>query len=359
MAADAARRMSTPGSLNAMKPFRIGVDSYSLQPLALSPLEVLDWVHAHGGEGVQFSDVQLKGEQRLDDAFLRELRRRADELGLYLEWGGAQHIPRDTETWRPKDILPINTAAARQAAALGTRVVRSCSGGLMRWGDAAPPTETLLKEMAQALKALEPLWTDLNVVLAIELHFEFTTFELLRVFEMCGARPGGWLGICLDTMNLLTMLEEPVAGTKRILPWVVATHIKDGAMVTSSRGLVSFPTAIGAGLVDFERICRRLATLERQVHLSIEDHGGSFDIPIHDPAFLSRFPDLTSQELGQLLRIAGEGDRRLDAGHMTITNRADWPRLCEERVANDIVSLKEIVRRVEQREGGPSNGCQG
>ena len=31
---------------------------------------------------------------------------------------------------------------------------------------------------------------------------------------MCDAPPGGWLGICLDTMNLLTMLEEPVAATR-------------------------------------------------------------------------------------------------------------------------------------------------
>jgi len=334
-----------------MKPFRIGVDSYSLQPLALSPFEALDWVQAHGGEGVQFSDVQLKEGQKLDEAFLRELRRRADERGLYLEWGGAHHIPVDTRRWTPKDLLPINAAAARQAAALGARVVRACSGGLMRWSDKAPPTETMLLEMTRALRAQEAVWTDLKVVLAIELHFEFTTFELLRVFEMCGAEPGGWLGICLDTMNLLTMLEEPVAGTERILPWVVATHIKDGALTLSPQGLVSFPTAIGAGLVDFERVCRRLATLERDVRLSIEDHGGSFDIPIHDPTFLSRFPDLTVQELGQLVRMAQEGERRIAAGQLAITDRADWPRLCEDRGAADIMSLKEIVQRAEPRTG--------
>jgi 3-oxoisoapionate decarboxylase len=342
-----------------MKPFRIGVDSYSLQPLALSPFEVLDWVQAHGGEGVQFSDVQLKAAQRLDEGFLRELRRRADELGLSLEWAGAQHIPLDTSTWQPKDILQINTAAARQAAALGARVVRSCSGGLMRWSDSAPPTETLLREMARALKAQTTVWTDLNVVLAIELHFEFTTFELLRVFEMCGAEPGGWLGICLDTMNLLTMLEEPVAGTERVLPWIVATHIKDGAMTTSPKGLVSFTTAIGAGQVDFERICKRLATLQQRVHLSIEDHGGSFDIPIHDPTFLSRFPDLTVQELGQLVRIAHEGQRRIATGSLAITERADWPRLCEDRVAQDIRALKEIVRRTGQHNANSPTGHTG
>lgn len=327
-----------------MKLLRVGVDSYSLLPLALSPFEVLDWVKAHDGEGVQFSDVQLKENQRLDDGFLRELRQRANELGLYLEWGGAQHIPRDMTTWQPKDLLPINTAAAGQAALLDTKVVRSCSGGLMRWTDTAPPTETLLDEMARALKAQQSLWTDLGVVLAIELHFEFTTFELLRVFEMCGAEPGGWLGIDLDTMNLLTMLEEPVAGTERILPWVVATHIKDGALTMSPAGLVSFTTEIGAGQVDLPRICALLATQDRNIHLSIEDHGGSFTIPINDPAFLARFPDLTTRELSRLVWMAHEGQSGIAEGRLAITDRADWPKLCENRIAADIQNLKDIVQ---------------
>ena len=48
---------------------------------------------------------------------------------------------------------------------------------------------------------------------------------------MCEAEPGGWLGICLDTMNLLTMIEDPVMATRRLLPWVVSTHIKDGGVL--------------------------------------------------------------------------------------------------------------------------------
>ena len=128
-------------------------------------------------------------------------------------------------------------------------------------------------------------------------------------------------------------------------------------MTTSPEGLVSFTTEIGAGLVDLERICRRLATLGRRVHLSIEDHGGSFDIPVHDPTFLSRFPDLTAQELGRLVHIAHEGQRRVTAGRLAITQRTDWPRLCADRVARDIGNLKEIVRRAERRNAGYSNGC--
>jgi len=323
-----------------MKLFCVGVDSYSLGPLRLAPLALLDWANAHGAAGVHFSDGCRPPGQALDEGFLTELRRCAAERGLYIEWGGGQHIPFDTTTWQPRDLRPINEAAARQARTVGARVVRSCSGGLLRWSDRAPMTEALLRETARALRAQEPLLTELGVVLAIELHFEFTTFELLRLFESCGAEPGGYLGVCLDTMNLLTMLEDPVAATERILPWVVAVHAKDGALRMTDLGLESFPTEIGSGVVDFERILARLATLDRTIHLSVEDHGGSFALPIYDPTFLSRFPDLTATELARLVHLAHAGP-----GAIAPLDRADWPQHCASRLQRDIVNLKQIVER--------------
>jgi sugar phosphate isomerase/epimerase len=233
-------------------------------------------------------------------------------------------------------------------------VLRSCSGGLMRWSDQAPPTEALLRETARALRAQKSMLSELGVVLAIELHFEFTTFELLRLFDMCGAEPGGCLGICLDTMNLLTMLEDPVAATERILPWVVATHAKDGALRMTDAGLESFTTEIGSGIVDFERIGARLATLERTVHLSVEDHGGSFPLPIYDPTFLSRFPDLPAGELARLMHLAHLGEQRIAAGQIAPLDRALWPQHCAARVQRDIVNLKQIAARLAKSGAGAS-----
>jgi sugar phosphate isomerase/epimerase len=323
-----------------MKLFRVGLDSYSVGPLRLGPLALLDWAKAHGAGGVHFSDVYLEPGQTLDAGLLSELGRCAAKRGLYIEWGGGQHIPFDTTTWQLRDLVPINAAAARQARAVGAHVVRSCSGGLLRWSDRAPPTEALLRETARALQAQKSLLTELGVVLAIELHFEFTTFELLRLFDMCGVEPGGYLGICLDTMNLLTMLEDPVAATERILPWVVAVHAKDGALRLTDAGLESFTAEIGKGVVDFGRILARLATLDRTIHLSIEDHGGSFALPIYDPTFLSRFPDLTATELARLMRLAyGCPDA------LAPLDRADWPEHCAARIQRDIVQLQQIVKQ--------------
>ena len=162
----------------------------------------------------------------------------------------------------------------------------------MRWNKESPDTEVFLNETVRSLRSQKNMLMEHNVILAIETHFEFTTHELLRVFEQCNAEPGEYLGICLDTMNLMTMLEDPVKAVDRILPWIVSTHIKDGAILLNSEGLVTFPVEIGKGIVDFPSIVKKLTSLTEAVHLTIEDHGGFFDIPIYDPEFLSKSDSL-------------------------------------------------------------------
>ena len=323
-----------------MKPFKVGIDAYSLKPLDLDPFELLDWALLNDASGVQFSEPPAQAEDR---GFLAELRDYARQNGLYLEWGGGQHVPCDLATGAPKDIAAGNRRAAEQAAFLGVKTVRSCSGGLMRWKDDALPTEDLVEAMARGLRAQAPVYRDLGVILAVETHFEFTTYELLRAFEMSGAEPGGPIGVCLDTMNLLTMLEEPVSATRRVLPWVVTTHVKDGGLLLGPDGLASFTAEAARGVVDLARIFEALSSLPREIALSVEDHGGAFALPIFDPAFLEKFPDLNVFELADLLKLAVRTGELVRDGELAVLDRARWPEACEDRVRRDLKAVRKIA----------------
>jgi sugar phosphate isomerase/epimerase len=213
----------------------------------------------------------------------------------------------------------------------------------MRWMPESQKTETLLQETAKNIRSQRQMLKDHNVILALETHFEFTTWELLRLFEMCETEPGDFLGVCLDTMNLLTMLEEPVLAAERILPWVVCTHIKDGAIIIDPKGLVTFPTEIGKGVVNLREITERLASLEHEIHLSVEGHGGSFSLPIFDSLFLSKFPDLTLHEFVSLIQMARKGEKDLRDGKIAIVEREKWPEICEPRLRKDIKSLRKLL----------------
>jgi len=327
-----------------MKELAVGIDNYCLFPLNLSPLEVLKWAEGNGAEGVQFSGLNPEVAKKVNKACLKDLASYASDKGLFLEWGGAQHIPFDLKTWEKKDIAGINQKVSEQAALLGTSIVRSCSGGLMRWDPQSPVTETLLEEMANSLRAQRQMLKDNHVILAIETHFEFTTHELLRLFDRCEAVPGEYLGICLDTMNLLTMLEDPISATRRILPWVVCTHIKDGAVLLNKEGLTTFPTKIGKGVIDLRKICAFLDLSQRNINLTIEDHGGNFSLPVFDPQFLSKFPDLTTEEFARILRLVLQTDEAMKNGDIAITAREEWPQICEARIKRDIQALKQLLR---------------
>ena len=326
-----------------MRKLKVGVDSYSLKPLDLTPFELLEWAVMNGADGVQFSEVNVPPGTAVDKVFLQDLRSYAAENRLYIEWGGGQHIPLDLETGRPRDILAVNRKAADEACQVGSPTVRSCSGGLMRWKKEAPSTDEFLRLMAAALREQKPMLRDSGVVLAIETHFEFTSFELLRLFEMCGAVPGEYLGICLDTMNLLTLLEDPLAAARRLLPWVVTTHIKDGGLMLTADGFVSFTAEAGKGVIDLAGLIEPLAAVHPHITLTVEDHGGDFLIPVNDPDFLARFPDLAVPELVGLLRLAVRTRALMESGKLAVLPRDRWPAACEPRVKRDIQSVRRLI----------------
>lgn len=326
-----------------MKPFKVGIDSYSLKPLDLSPFELLEWAIINEADGVQFSERNLPPSPAPDKALLEDLRSYAAENGLYLEWGGGEHVPLDLATGQRKDILTVNKRAAAEACLLGAGSVRSCSGGLMRWKKGPPPTEELLRLTAGALREQKSMLREFGVVLAIETHFEFTSFELLRLFDMCGAVPGECLGVCLDTMNLLTMLEDPESAADRLLPWVVTTHVKDGGLLLTEDGLVSFTAEAGTGVVELAAIFEKLSASPGKVNLSLEDHGGDTLIPILDAEFLAKFPDLTVLELAKLLGLAARCRSLKEQGKLGILERARWPEVCERRMKRGLRAVRRIV----------------
>jgi len=329
--------------------FKVGIDNYGLFPRNLTPLETIGWAHRQGAEGVAYSGLDEATRSRFDCKQVLELKERALNLGMYLEWGGGQHVPRDLVTGEPKDIFRVNRIAAEEAKALGVKLIRSCSGGLMRWKPDFIPTRQLLEEMAGALAAQKQMLLDHEVVLAIETHFEFTTFELIRVFEELGAKPGEWIGVCLDTMNLLTLMEDPVMATRRVLPWVVTTHIKDGGFRTAEVGFNSFTAPFGKGVIDFDAIFGMLETLPGPIHLNVEDHGGDFDIPLFDPRFRMELPDLSDEEMESLIRLTKLTQEKMEAGLLSPVDRGLWPEVCEERMAFDLREVKKKARE-ERRE---------
>ena len=127
------------------------------------------------------------------------------------------------------------------------------------------------------------------------------------------------------------------------MPWVVSTHAKDGGLLLSHEGLVSFPAEIGTGIIDFPKMAEKLSSLPHEVHFSVEDHGGSFSLPVFKPEFLEEFPDLSLQEFVKLTKLARKTQERLENKDLVVTDRKDWPDICESRIKRDLQNLRQIL----------------
>jgi 3-oxoisoapionate decarboxylase len=323
-----------------MRPFKIGIDGRVLGPLGLSPFETLDWAIMNEADGVQFSAGAGPSPDR---SFLRELAQYADENRLYLEWGGAEYVPLDPVTGRPRDISSVNRDAAEQAHVLGVDTVRAAASGPKRWEKGAETADERFRLSARTLREQGPMLRDAGVTLALETGSAFTTYDLLRLFEMCGVRPGEHLGICLDTMNVLTLLEDPVEAAGRVLPWVVTTHIKDGAILLAEDGFIAFAAEAGTGVIDLETIIGRLGTLDRGVNLSLEDHAGGVPVPAFAPDFPAALPDLAATELLSILKLSMKGQRLLDEGGLSILEPERWAEHCERRLKRGLRALRRMA----------------
>ncbi len=326
---------------------KVGIDNYGLLPLGLCPMEILEWAVRKGAEGVAFSGIGNRPQSKYPKQILLELKNYALDNQLFMEWGGGQHLPWDIEKVRAKEIFSFNKIVAEEAAELGIHIVRSCSGGLMRWHDQGPKTPEYLDGMQIELEKLKTLVSDLGIVWAVETHFEFTSFELIRVFEKAGIYPGEGIGICLDTMNLLTMLEDPVEATKRLLPWIVSTHIKDGGILTSPNGLRSFPAPINSGWINLKEIIRLISERDNAIHLNVEDHNGFFELPLLNDLFLKEFPDLQDNELESLVRMGEIVEPYRKKIEIEYFDRDLWPSVCEQRMKQNIVELISIRNSIE------------
>jgi len=324
---------------------KTGIDSYSLYPLNLKPHEVLQWAMKNGAEGVHFSVLTEAQRDELSMSYLHDLGQMARDMGLYIEWGGGKHIPFNIGDWSTEDLMPVNMKAAGEALAVGTKIIRSCSDAMVRANPSNPHTGILLKATVAELRRMIPMLRDNGVVLAIETNFEFTTYELLKIFKMCEVEPGDCLGICLDTMNLLTMLENPVQAAERILPWVVCTHIKDGGLVFDKKGMTAFPSSLGAGIIDLETITGMIMDQRPAVNLSLRSQGGSYLLPVHEPWYIDQFPNLTISEYNNLMLLEDTAEIRMEEGKLGITGKDEWASVCEDRVAGDLRILKEICSR--------------
>lgn len=221
----------------------------------MDPARFLETVHQAGGNMVQFFGPTLSS---LDDAALRRLRIRAEELDLVLEvHGGAAQSERFVDSMA-------------RASKLGARVIGCTFGISLRpdkiatleaWDDHMQRCETRLRELI-------PHAERLGLVIGIEDHLDFTLEDLHGLVTRI-ASPH--VGVLFDVGNWLGTLDDPVEAAEILGPLTVATHIKDFAVDETPIGFQLTMVPFGCGSLDLTGITALLLkNMRPEANLTVE-----------------------------------------------------------------------------------------
>ena len=278
---------------------RIGLDAYTIREFELDAFGMLDWAAEMGFEGVQYEDITKLTPQR-DAGYLRELAADVKRRGMFAY----------VTVQRPNPYLFEGSAAQlcdafrrdiELCAENGWTQVRANAGQYVHRVDYCIPYGEQLRATGEFLKQMRPVLRDCGVCVNLETHADATSYELLRIIETVGAE---YIGITLDTGNLLIQGDYPVEAVKRLAPYTHLTHAKDGLLRLCDAGLVRQGMPPGMGSVEWETILPILAQAQPQIDLCIEDHKRLWYAQIFDEDWLRDHPDMTRYEMGQLVRLA-------------------------------------------------------
>ncbi len=291
---------------------RVGIDTFTLRDLNLDPFQQLDLINSWGLEGAQFGG--LRGlSPGLDAGRLREIRARADELGLYSHVSLSASCNPHVANMPLDDLRRMLTEEITAAASCGWHELHCSLGGVEERYVHPVPWKQHLSDSASFIRSIGPVLRQHHSRIDLETHGDTTTFELVRLIEDVGPDIAG---ICLDTANVLCHCEDPLEAARRAAPYTHLTHVKDAIGFFTDLGFRRQTLPPGKGALDWEHILPVLAACSPALPLSIEDHKWLFDFNCFDRHWLSLHPDLTTGEFADIIRLVWRCQKRISAGEL-------------------------------------------
>ncbi len=287
---------------------RLGIDTFSLRWQNWDAFRVLDYAATLDLESVHYSERRFLAS--LSEAYLRSLKRRADDLGVTIELG-MMSFDRHARLFDPalgtgeRQLIDM----ARAASVVGSPIVR-CLLGSAEDRVGPVPFRDHLAECVRTLRAASPVARDLGVKFAVENHggVDLLARELRALIEEVGPDVAG---ACLDTGNPVYGGEDPVFSAEILGPYVLSTHVRDSrAWAVEDGALVQWVPA-GQGHVDLGRILAILAEQAPDAPVDLEIISGL--PPKHlgylDPAsdYWRMYPDMPAADFVRFLALARRG----------------------------------------------------
>ncbi len=296
------------------KKLKLGFDNFSIRGLGWKAPRLLDYAAEKQVDTILFSDLDVF--ESFEDSYLKEIRKKADDLGIEVQAGTGGICPsakRFNEMGDGRGATGIDHPCGRsdgleRSALLPRRCGRPQRG---RWHRAK------IEETVEVCKKVKSRALDAGVKIAVENHAgDMQAWELATLIEAAGS---DYVGATIDAGNATWTLEDPLQNLEILGKYAVSSGIRDSMVWEYEEGAKVAWTAMGEGCVDLKQYMARWAELCPEVPVQLEIISG-FNKPVRLPE--GRF-------LGTLLR--GEGARVCQIHRPGEAGEGDPERGCREQ----------------------------
>ena len=215
-------------------------------PRQLTTFELFDEAVRLGLDGLHLDDGVLES---LDTAYLQKVNAAAKKRDLYLEYNfsmdlggmgiGIQHDLAEaiaTATALGADIVKVSMDLKRPRPVSASRF--------------HPDVMAQMKSFAAQVKASAPAAEEVGIRIAVENHCDSFSEEILWLLDQID-HPA--VGACIDTVNALMVMEDPMQAIENLAPRAFTNHFRDDRIEFQRYGFKLTGAAVGEGDIDMKR----------------------------------------------------------------------------------------------------------
>jgi len=283
---------------------KLGLDNFAVRAMGWKAHALLDYAASLKLDTLFISD--LDAFESHEPAYLREVKARADDLGLQIYLG----------TW---SICPTSKAfrnkwgTAEEHLALGLRMARALGSPVLRvvlgTGEDRKTEGGIQARIADTVKVCQACRSralDAGVKIAVENHAgDMQAWELVTLIEAAGK---DYVGANVDSGNATWTMEDPLESLRTLAPYALCTSLRDSMVWEYEQGAKVQWTAMGEGCVDLKAYFAEFAALCPTVPVHIETISGfAREIPYLTPDFWKVWSGARARDFARFLALAKRG----------------------------------------------------
>jgi sugar phosphate isomerase/epimerase len=250
-------------------------------------LEFLNHCDKIGAAGIQTALTSL------EPAYLDQVKARLQESGMYIE----------VMAPLPQADMSSFIATIEAAKRVGAVCLRSrCLSGrryetfatLKEWRKFVADSKASL---ARAVAVVDKH----RLHLALENHKDWTLDEMITLLKSYSSP---YLGVCLDTGNNISLLDDPLEVVRQLAPYAVSVHIKDMGVSLYRDGFLLAEVPIGDGFLNISEIVAIVRRSRPSTRLTLEMiTRDPLQVPVFTDKYWATFPDRNGLYLARTMRL--------------------------------------------------------